>query len=61
MILLPVDLKLMMITIGNQKIVYELKCITSDTMNKKFGFAGQSLAVSYVMCTVFALNFFFLN
>lgn len=55
------DLKLMMITIGNQKIVYKLKCITSATMNKKFGFAGQSLTVSYVMCTVFAYNFFFLN
>lgn len=51
----------MMITIGYQKIVYKLKCITSATMNKKFGFAGQSLTVSYVMCTVFAYNFFFLN
>lgn len=55
------DLKLMMITIGNQKIVYKLKCITYATMNKKFGFAGQSLTVSYVKCTVFAYNFFFLN
>lgn len=48
------DLQLMMITIGHKMIVYELKCITSATMNKKFGFAGQSLTVSYVMCTVFA-------